>query len=340
MTKRIMIQSNLVKNSIAAYFSAIELHNKPSISYRYETVVLLMINAWELALKAYIKKYIKHRSIFETNGHTISLGLALNYVNDNINSAKPKSFIAIKENIEAIESYRNNIAHFYCDCLEPYIFMLLSRSALNYVEFIKKYFSKDIMALDGMFILPLGFKLPFKPEEFLSRNVAKYAASPEAQHFIDSIVTSIRNLKAAGIEDSIVLGFEIQFESVKKTSNSTILAAITSSEAASTHITKNTIVRITTDPSAKAVSISDNDFFNIWKYSSLNVAKWCRSNIPNFSQNRRYFEIKRSLKNDLNYCNSRRLDSRNQKSPSQEFYTDAALERIRKEYLLQSVEQS
>jgi len=41
-----MIQSNLVNNSIAAYFAAIEIHNKPNISYRYETVTLFMINAW------------------------------------------------------------------------------------------------------------------------------------------------------------------------------------------------------------------------------------------------------------------------------------------------------
>lgn len=29
MSKRKMVQSNLVKNSIAAYFAAIEIHNKP-----------------------------------------------------------------------------------------------------------------------------------------------------------------------------------------------------------------------------------------------------------------------------------------------------------------------
>jgi hypothetical protein len=50
--RRKMVMSNLVKNSIAAYFAAIEVHNKPNISYRYETVTLLIINAWELLLKA------------------------------------------------------------------------------------------------------------------------------------------------------------------------------------------------------------------------------------------------------------------------------------------------
>jgi len=77
MRKHKMVQSNLVRHSIAAYFAAIEIHNKPNIAYRYETVTLLLMNAWELALKAYVKKNIKNRSIFEKDGHTIPVSKAL-----------------------------------------------------------------------------------------------------------------------------------------------------------------------------------------------------------------------------------------------------------------------
>ena len=80
MAKRKMVQSNLIKNSIAAYFAAIEIHNNPNMLYRYETVTLLIMNAWELALKAYVKKYIKRRSIFTKDRHTISADKALDYV--------------------------------------------------------------------------------------------------------------------------------------------------------------------------------------------------------------------------------------------------------------------
>ena len=60
--KKKMIQYNLLKNSIAAYFAMIEIHNKPNISYRYETVTLLIVNAWELALKSFMRKYIKNKN--------------------------------------------------------------------------------------------------------------------------------------------------------------------------------------------------------------------------------------------------------------------------------------
>ncbi|MFH1562433.1 MAG: DUF3644 domain-containing protein [Nitrospirota bacterium] len=203
MTKRKMVQYNLLKNSISAYFAAIELHNKPNIAYRYETVTLLIMNAWELVLKAFIRKYIKDKSIFvkkdiaqkkeptpnpsqeetsesfrQKEEHTIPFGTAIGYVDDYINGKiKPKSFLATKENLGLIQYRRNNVAHFYNEALEPYIFMLVARAALNFVDFIKLFFKKDIIADEGLFIMPLGFKLPFKPEDFLSKNSANYISS-------------------------------------------------------------------------------------------------------------------------------------------------------------------
>jgi hypothetical protein len=332
MAKRKMVQINLIKNSIAAYFAAIEIHNKPNISYRYETVTLLMMNAWELALKAYVKKYIKNRSIFTQDGHTISADKALDYVNEHRNSIKANSFTAIKKNIEEIEKYRNNIAHFYCEQLEPYIFMLVARSALNYVDFMKTQFSKDVMVDEGFFIMPLGFKLPFKPEDFLSDKAANYTASEETKAFIQDIVTVIRSLKEAGIEDSIVLGFDIYLESVKKASNSDILAAITTIDAANATFAKVTNAKFSTDPDAQIFNMSDQEFRAIWKYTHAELLTWCKENISDFKQGIIFNKIKKQLKSDINCVYTRRLDSKNSKSASQDFYTDFALERIKEEY--------
>lgn len=327
-----MVQINLVKNSIAAYFAAIEIHNKPHISYRYETVTLLVINAWELILKAYVKKYIKNRSIFTDDGHTISVEKALDYVNEHRNSIKGKSFTAIKINIEEIVEYRKNVIHFYCEQLEPYIFMLVARSALNYVDFVKVYFSKDIMADEGLFIMPLGFKLPFRPEDFLSNEVAKYAASEEAKTFIQNIVKVIKRLKEDDIEDSIVLGFDIYFENIKKASNSDILAAITTIDAADATFAKTTNVRFTNDPNAQIVNMSDQEFRATWKHTHADLLNWCKENISGFKQGGVFNSIKRKMKNDINYVYTRRLDTKNTKSASQDFYTDFALEKIKEEY--------
>lgn len=332
MAKRKMIQSNLIKNAISAYFAAIEIHNKPNIQYRYETVTLLMQNAWELILKAYVRKYIKGKSIFEGDGHTITLDKALVYVEEDVNKKNPKAFHAIKLNISQIEKYRNEVTHFYCDELEPYIFMLVARSALNFTEFVKKYFDKDIMTDDGLFIMPLGFKLPFKPEDFLSKKATKYLPSKESTEFVKSIVSVINDLKAEGIEDSIVLGFNVYMESVKKASNSDIIAAISSPDDSDFSITNIKKYKITDDPNAQKIRLTDEQFHEQYKYSHRDVVRWCKDNIDNFKQNKLFNDIMKRAK-DVRECSfERKLDDRNIKSASKFYYSDKCLEYLKEEY--------
>jgi hypothetical protein len=332
MAKHKMIQFNLLKNSIAAYFAAIEIHNKPNISYRYETVTLLMLNAWELLLKAYIKKYIKNRSIF-AGEHTISFNKAVDFVNEDINSKEPRSFLAIKENLKIIEVYRNNIAHFYDEQLIPHIFMLVARCAINYTEFMKLHFGKDILDKEELFIMPIGFKLPFKPEEFLSRNSQAYVSSKEAKAFIDNIITVTTDLKAQGIEESIVLGFNIYMESVKKAKNSDLLVAVTASaEAADAVFVKTTKIQLTDDPNVPLYKMSDDEFREIWQYGYWDMLDWCKSNILNFKQDDKFRQFMRELKADNKCAYKRCLDSHNPKSVSKYFYNNNALKQLKAKY--------
>lgn len=331
--KRKMVQHNLLRNSIAAYFAAIEIHNKPNIFYRYETVTLLLMNAWELVLKAYIRKHIKTRTIFEDNGHTIPLSKALIYAEEHINQKKAKSFTATKENLFLIEEYRNNTAHFYNESLEPQIFMLVARAALNYVEFIKVHFSKDIIKDEGLFIMPLGFKLPFRPEDFLTKRAANSNGSIESKKFIESIVKVISDLKENDVEESIVLGFDIYLESIKKASNSDLLVAITSQDTADASFSRTTSVRLTDDPNAPVYSsLSDDQFRSLYPHNHADLVEWCKTNINNFSQGYRFNDIKRELKKDKRYANDRRLDSRNPKSASQCFYSVEGLNELKRQF--------
>ena len=248
------------------------------------------------------------------------------------NFSAEKFEVTVYANIEEIEIYRNNITHFYCEQLEPYIFMLTAKSALNYVGFIKDYFEKDIMAEDGLFILPLGFKLPFNPVDFLSGSIAKYASSKEAQEFISSIIKATKDLENEGVQDSIVLGFDVFLESVKKATNSDILAALTSEDKANALIAKTKRVKFARDAS-EIVGMSDEEFRSIWKYTHADVLDWCKENIPNFKQGTVYNAAKRSISSDINCVYERKLDVRNPKSQSKKFYTEKALEQLKAYYL-------
>lgn len=331
MAKRKMIQYNLLKNSIAAYFAAIEIHNKPNFFYRYETTTLLLMNAWELVLKAFVKKYIKTRSIYTKERYTISIDKAISYTEEYINTIEPKSFSAIKENLLIIEDYRNNIVHYYNEQLEPYIFMLTAKAALNYVDFLKKYFSKDILAEDGLFILPLGFKLPFKPEDFLSKKATSYVSSPESKEFINSIIRIIGDLEKEGIEDTIVVGFDIYLENVKRLNNSDLLIAITSENEADAKFSKVTRYQLTNDANAQKVSLSDDEIIKIYPLTYKDVCERCKTEIAEFKQNNEFNKILAELKNNSLFTHTRRLNPQSKKSAKTILYAESIIGEIKRD---------
>ena len=330
--KNKMIQANLLKNSTAAYFAAVEIHNKPNILYRYETVTLLMMNAWELALKAYIRKHIKGKSIFEDNGHTIQFKTALAYVAEHVNAQQPKSFMAIKENLESIEEYRNNIVHFYNEQLEPYIFMLVAKAAVNYVDFLKKYFTRDIMSEEGLFILPLGFKLPFRPEDFLSKKAATKLDSPKAKEFMELIIQKTKTLQEFGVEESIVVGFNIYLESLKTATNSDLLAAITSADKADTTITQVRHVQIVDDKGAAKVQLSDDAIMAQYPLSHQELVAKCREVIPEFKANPHFYSILGPLRQNTNLAFGRTNNPKSKKITKTYFYREPIVEEIKKKW--------
>jgi hypothetical protein len=332
MIERKQIFYNLLKNSISAYFAAIEIHNKPNISYRYETVTLLMMNAWELILKAYIKKFILKRSIFETPTTTIKFDKALSYVSEHINSTKPKSFVAIAKNLEAIECYRNNFAHYFLKQIDELLFYLTARCALNFIEFLKEHFNKDILTKSGLFIMPLGFKLPFNPIDFLSKNTALYESSPEAMKFIEYTVKIIEDLNAEGINDSIILGFNLYLKNANKIQNSDIIAGLTSNkEEATIVLSKTRNIKLSNDPSAEIVNLKDDEFLKIYKHTHSDVVDWCKKNIANFKHGN-YFNLIKKYISDKFDCIHISYSNPLKKTSPTKFYSDEALNIIKQYY--------
>ncbi|MDV6305364.1 hypothetical protein R3P93_22600 [Rhodococcus cerastii] len=51
----------LVDNSLAAMLAAVEVYNKSQMTYRDEVAVMLVVNAWELALKATLRQQRQSR---------------------------------------------------------------------------------------------------------------------------------------------------------------------------------------------------------------------------------------------------------------------------------------
>src|SRR5688572_29891588 len=104
----------LRNNSRAAMLAAIEIYNKPQIAYRDECFSILLINSWELLLKAIISKN-KQRIFYskkkEEAYRTLSLRDALAKVRDFFPGHI--QYEPVAQNINLLETYRNNAIHFY-----------------------------------------------------------------------------------------------------------------------------------------------------------------------------------------------------------------------------------
>ena len=312
-TKKLLLDSYQ-----AALLAGIEIHNKPNIAYRYPTATILIVNAWELALKAYVYQYIDKKRIYETDGkHTISLTKALALVRDHINTEeKNQKFMAISENISRLNEYRCSNIHFVEAALDPIIFMLLAKAVINYDAFLKKYFNKDITKEDNLIILPIGLKLPFDPIDYLKQNFTGVQ-----NDFVNAVIHSIRELSGAGITDSIVVGFNVITDRVKDIKNADIVAALTNAEDA---VPFRRAVRVTDDPNAPVVRFEPE--LPPLRYGDLQ--KRIKEKAPEIKFNNKFNTIMKKVKINPKCCQVRYLDPKKKTGSKTEYYTEFAVDEL------------
>lgn len=138
----------LADNSLAAMLSAVEVYNKPQMTYRDEVTVMLVVNAWELALKATLRQ--KNRSIFypkQRGERYRSIGIddALGRVSANSLWPAGVDGPAVTANIKALTEYRDRAIHLYnAQGLGAVIYPFLQQNVLNYRDFMLAKFKKDL----------------------------------------------------------------------------------------------------------------------------------------------------------------------------------------------------
>jgi hypothetical protein len=254
-TRKPSIRRCLVNNSRSALLAAIEIHNKPIFKYRYEVCVLLLINAWELLLKAYIHKYMKHVRLFLKDGTTKPFDECLECVSSELGN----SFLPTYHSLALLYKHRNSIAHFYSEEMDVIIFSLLKPNVLFYSRFIKQYFKIDLALETGLILLPIGFTKPYSPVDFISNRSSMADSSIVLKNFIADIVSSTKLLLDAGIEDPIIVDFKISLINEKRVKNADIIAGINNQLPNTPFFTvqsKPNTLKVTDDPNALAVRIT------------------------------------------------------------------------------------
>jgi len=130
----------LLHKSIEGMLLAIEIINKPSISYRLECFLFLLLNSWELLLKAKIISNTKtYNSIKDTDSEnrTLTFEKAVWEIFPSVKNP-------IQKNLLLIEDLRNEAMHLFISVVPPNALPLFQASILNYENCIEEWFSRSL----------------------------------------------------------------------------------------------------------------------------------------------------------------------------------------------------
>jgi len=317
------LPDELAEHSIQAMISAIEIHNKPQIKYRYQIVTILIINAWELILKAYISKYQPKTKLIKKDGTTKTFLECLK----NVKSTIGKYFFSAAHNIELLYDYRCDFIHFYNSKLDLILFSLLQKTIIFYNTFISNYFGKELSSIDDLFVLPICFKKPISPVEFVT-NESELSEAPDfLKKFIEKLIIKTEELKNAGIDELIFVPYSIAYKSEKRLKNADIIAAITNNKTVKIGIEEK--VKITNEDNAKEIKIKEETIYStLYNKRYKDIVEFCRHNIKGWKQNKIFYEHMKELKKDPGLHRVRLLDPNNPKSVKKDFYSPKIFEKL------------
>lgn len=169
------IYDSLLENSVDAALASIEVYNKPNFPHREQIFSVLVINAWELLLKA---------RILALNGDNInSIYVSLpdgsfktnragNYLTVEILGAVRQLGLApsVANNIRSVVEIRDTAIHFFHDESIVYLVYALGVASLrNYQRLIQDWFGQNLNEYN-FFIMPLGFNYNFQTLRMLDLN--------------------------------------------------------------------------------------------------------------------------------------------------------------------------
>ena len=117
----------MLNKSQEAFLMAIEIYNKPTISYRLEGFAFFICNAWELLLKAKILNDGESIYYSDKPNRTISLSNCISHVFTNDKDP-------VRKNLEIILGLRNTSTHFIIKELDSIYLPFMQANVLNYSQ--------------------------------------------------------------------------------------------------------------------------------------------------------------------------------------------------------------
>lgn len=208
--------------------AAIEIYNKPAFQYRDECVVIMMLNAWELALKALLSQ--NKQSIFYPKKRkqpyrTLSWQDALTRARPYFPTGLPYS--PTQRNLELLGTYRDNAVHFYnAKDFGVVLYALSQTSIKNFRDLMESAFGIRLENEINWQLLPLGIKPPVDVVSYIS-DTSSGKMTGAVRQFLSELAKAADDLKSAGEDTGRLLTvFNVKLESVKKIGDADVVVGV------------------------------------------------------------------------------------------------------------------
>lgn len=302
---------SLLDKSIASMLSAIELYNKPNFQYREETFAILVVNAWELLLKAIILRQNRYklRSLYVLK-HCINKdgtkSTTRKYVDKN-RSGNPKTISImetlsildnkkylptnLRDNIEVLIELRDNSIHFAnMDDISRQIQELGFACIKNYITLIKEKKIEIDMSNYNFYLMPLAY--------VSSNMVSESVLTEETKNYLTLVKSKIAKEESDQNYD-IAITIDIDF---KKGSSFDGLG-------------------FTYDKDGIKVALTEENIRKRYPWDNAELIRRCKMRYSDFIQNKNWNAQRNEIKNDAKLYRVRLLDPGNPKSAKKGFYS-------------------
>ena len=292
-----------------ALLAAVEIYNKPRVEYREQTVAFLIVNAWEVLLKArivqqsggkvqsiYQRKRNSTRFKFSDDGDVLTINLkgALN------RSTLPDD---VKNNIKGLNKVRNKATHL--GVLLPELkLLILEYSTASVQNFVKMYTGSFQESIEAPYLLPLGF---------VGDATTALTVYPTKQRELLNELSGLANLQSSTDEGySVVMRVNVE-----------LIRGISGGGS----------IGLTNDPNAPRVSISDDEALETFPTSYNELVAACRDRYLDFKKNKIFNVAMTAVNNDPKCAYVRKLDPTSEKSQKKRFYNkEQSLSRLDSTY--------
>lgn len=225
----------LLGNSKAALLAAIEVYNKPSFSYRDECAVILLLNAWELFLKAVLSK--NGVSVFypKTRSHPYrTLSWQDAFAKARVMFPTNVAHLPVQRNLELLGTHRDNSVHFYnAKGFELVVYSLAQTSIKNFRDLLESAFDQRLEDQVNWKLLPLGMERPLDVVHYI-RGGNGVKKSSAVQQYLAELAEAVAEVEEAGQDTGRLMTiFDVKLESVKKIKDADVVVGLESTTGAS-----------------------------------------------------------------------------------------------------------